>query len=425
MAVLSLRPQSSGDNWFYPENMQNKRRTKRNPKASKPKKTPFADVGAIVGSSVGKMFHLPYAAGVGKWLGSGIGSIFGSGDYTLTGEPPSYNVLTSSKQIPKFSTTSATNIICHREYLGDIKGTAAFTNRSFPLNPGIDETFPWLSSIAESYQEYRFHGLIFEFRPMITDFVTGGSPGTVVMATNYNADSTVYISKQQMESSEYAVSVKPTLPLIHGIECATKQTILPQRYVRTTLPPSGQDKRLYDTGTFQLATTNNPVDVVLGELWVSYCVEFFKPILPTSVGGSSGSAHSTRTASTSGQLLGSVPVFTSSNVDGLNINPNFMSWRAQPGSKWLLTVTQQPGTAAVIVYPTVSTTNCVITGYFNAGTSGVNLTPNAGTNTDEFTAQVCVVATTAIEDTVSVQFTGGVFPTAFVDVILNQVDSSI
>lgn len=405
--------------------MQNKRRSKRNPKAAKPKKTPFADVGAIVGSSVGKMFHLPYASGVGKWLGSGIGSIFGSGDYTLTGEVPSYNVLTSSKQIPKFSTSSATNIICHREYLGDIKGTAGFVNRSFPLNPGIDETFPWLSSIAESYQEYRFHGLIFEFRPMITDFVTGGSPGTVVMATNYNADSTVYISKQQMESSEYAVSVKPTLPLIHGIECATKQTILPQRYVRSTLPPTGQDKRLYDTGTFQLATTNNPVDVVLGELWVSYCVEFFKPILPSSVGGSSGSAHTTRTSSSSGSIFGLVPVYTSSNLDGLVLTASSISWRAQPGSKWLLTVSQQPGTAALIVYPSTVLTNLVLTPYFNAATAAANYTPNTGTNTDEFCVQLCVTCTGAIEDNVTVQLVGGTFPTAFVDVILNQIDSMI
>lgn len=405
--------------------MQNKRRTKRNPKASKPKKTPFADVGAIVGSSVGKMFNLPYATGVGKWLGSGIGSIFGSGDYTLTGGVPSYNVLTSSNQIPKFSSTSATNIVCHREYLGDIKGTAGFTNRSFPLNPGIDETFPWLSSIAESYQEYRFHGLIFEFRPMITDFITGGSPGTVVMATNYNADAPVYLSKQQMESSEFAVSVKPTLPLIHGIECATKQTILPQRYVRSTLPPVGQDKRLYDTGTFQLATTSNPVDVVLGELWVSYCVEFFKPILPSSVGGSSASAHMTRTASGTGQMLGSIPIYTSSNVDGLNVQPTFISWRAQPGSKWMLTASQQPGTAAVIVAPSISLSGLQFNPYFNAATVAVNSTPNNGTNTDEFTISISVVSVTAIEDTVTVFFSGGTVPTAIVDVILNQIDSSI
>jgi hypothetical protein len=273
--------------------MTNKTNTRRRvvvqvqpPKQKKEKKrpTPFGDAGAIVGSGLGSMFGAPYLKGVGRWLGTGIGSIFGSGDYQVVGNRPEYNVIANGAQIPKFSTSKQTNIVCHREYLGDIQGTAAFTNRVFPLNPGMAETFPWLSTIAQNYQEYKFHGVIFEFRPLITDFVVNGAPGVVVMATNYNADAPAYFTKQAMENSEYAVSVKPTRELIHGVECAMSQTVLPQLYVRSGIPPANQDLRLYDLGNFQFATQTNPVQN-LGELWVSYCVEFFKPILPTEVGG--------------------------------------------------------------------------------------------------------------------------------------------
>jgi len=59
----------------------------------------------------------------------------------------------------------------------------------------------------------------------VTDFVTNGAPGVVIMAANYNADAKNYTTKQEMENSEYAVSVKPTRDLIHGIECATDHTI--------------------------------------------------------------------------------------------------------------------------------------------------------------------------------------------------------
>jgi hypothetical protein len=264
---------------------------------SKPKKvTPFSDVGAIVGSKLGSLLAMPYLKGVGKWLGSGIGQVFGSGDYQVVGAEPTYNVLMNS-QIPKFSTTRQTNVICHREYLGDILGTAGFNNTAYPLNPGVSKTFPWLSVIAQNYQQYKFHGVIFEFRPLITDFVTNGAPGVVIMATNYNADAVIYNTKQEMENSEYAVSVKPTRELLHGIECDSNQTTISELYVRTGAPPAGQDLRLYDLGNFQFATQVNPIQN-LGELWVSYCVEFFKPILPTDVGGNVLSAFTTRTTIT-------------------------------------------------------------------------------------------------------------------------------
>lgn len=247
--------------------------------APRRKATPFADVGSILGGSVGKLFNAPGLSGVGKWLGTGIGSIFGSGDYQMVGQSPKYNIL--SGQIPKFSSTRATNVVCHREYLGDIMGTTAFNLTSYPLNPGVSTTFPWLSQIATSYQQYKFHGLVFEFRPLITDFVTGGAPGVVVMATNYNSDDTPYINKQQMENSEFAVSVKPTERLMHMIECDVRQTPISELYVRNNTLPVGVDKKLYDWGSFQFATQANPIQN-LGELWVSYCVEFFKPELSSS-----------------------------------------------------------------------------------------------------------------------------------------------
>nr|WPR18402.1 MAG: capsid protein [Crogonang virus 82] len=256
--------------------------------------TPFGDVGANLGGAVGSMFYnRSIGNNLGRWLGTGIGSIFGSGDYHLSGASPAYNVLANGAQIPKFDTATATNVICHREYLGDINGTTLFDVTSYPLNPGSETTFPWLSQVATNYQEYKFHGCIFEFRPLITDFVTSGAPGVIIMATNYNAVAPEYTTKQQMENTEFAVSVKPTLALIHGIECDPAQTIIGQRNVRTGEIPAGSDKRLYDYGTFQLATQGNPVQLI-GELWVSYCVEFFKPIISTDAAQDAEYIHISR-----------------------------------------------------------------------------------------------------------------------------------
>jgi len=314
-------------------------------KQTRPKKSkPFQEVGSIVGNAIGSMFgNAAGGKGIGRFLGSGIGSIFGSGDYTMMGPKPSYNVLTNSAQIPKFDTTKQTNIVCHREYLGDITGTAGFNNASYPLNPGLASTFPWLATVAQNYQEYKFHGVIFEFRSLITDFVTNGAPGVVIMATNYNADAPIYTTKQEMENSEYAVSVKPTIDLCHGIECAVSQTILPQRYVRSGSVPVGQDLRLYDYGNFQFATQANPTQD-LGELWVSYCVEFLKPILPIDVGGDATSGHLYKTGATTAAPLGVVTFVNSGNM-GLTTTGTSFSFVAQPQQQYNLTISWASATS--------------------------------------------------------------------------------
>lgn len=277
---------------------------RRNNKGNKPRKikstrkaTPFADTGRALGSVATHFTGIPGLKNIGSLFGAQIGRIFGSGDYQIAGPQPKVNALMGTP--PQFSSTRATNIVCHREYITDITGTTAFTNRVFPLNPGDTQTFPWLSTIAANYSQYRFHGVVFEFKPLITDFVVGGAPGVVVMSTNYNADDPLFTNKRAMENSEFAVSIKPTDPIMHMIECDPQQTSINELYVRVGNNPGGVDKKTTDLANFQFATVGNPVQL-LGELWVTYCVEFFKPELPNS--GLSFGSHVTRTTAASATI---------------------------------------------------------------------------------------------------------------------------
>lgn len=405
--------------------MANKTKTKRKVqvgrKTTKAKSvartaTPFGDAGAIAGKAIGQMFNLPFLKGAGRFLGSGIGSIFGSGDYTITGSNPEYNVLTNSKQIPQFSTTHATNIVCHREYLGDIVGTSAFTNRSYPLNPGDSKTFPWLSTIAQNYQQYKIHGLIFEFRPLITDFVTSGAPGVVVMATNYNANDDAYDTKQEMENSEFAVSVKPTGALMHGVECAKGETVLSQLYVRSGAAPPNQDLRLYDIGTFQFASQNNPVQT-LGELWVSYCVEFFKPRLPDDVGGNILSARVSRTGVTSTDNLGTTTTSSSGDLTLTFLSNNSFRFKVNPGNKYVVMLAWA-GVVANPNMPGLTYTG----GAVSTPTAGYYPSNSPASATNVFYYAVVKADASATELTVTT--TGGsiVLPTA-IDITVTPYDS--
>jgi hypothetical protein len=381
------------------------------------KATPFADAGAITGQRLGSMFGMPMLKGVGRWLGSGIGTILGSGDYSVVGAAPAYNVLSNGNQIPKFASTKQTNIVCHREYLGDIFGTAGFNNTSYPLNPGMAVTFPWLSSIAQNYQQYKFHGIIFEFRPLITDFVTNGAPGVVIMATNYNADVPIYTTKQEMENSEYAVSVKPTRDLMHGVECATTQTVLSELYIRSGDVTSGQDLRLYDLGNFQFATQANPVQD-LGELWVSYCVEFFKPVLPADVGGNVLSAGTNRTGATLASPFGTVVSGAFGTLD-LTATSDTLTWTAQPGNHYLVVIAWGSGS---FNFATITTS---VTGL--AATNSVGqLSPEPGAISSNNHTQTGTYRCTLLNPGIvsyKVTITGGVPP--LVRILVTEISSTI
>lgn len=415
-----------------PKSKSNQRSNARSKKSvSKPKKqTPFGDTGAILGKSIGKLFGVD-GSGLGRWLGSGIGSIFGSGQYRLSSEDPTYNVLWNGGQIPQFHTQRPANIVCHREYLGDITGTSLFTNRQFPLNPGINDTFPWLSSVAQNYQEYRWHGLVFEFRSMVTDFVTGGAPGTVIMATNYNADSTAYATKQAMENSEYAVSVKPTNNLMHFIECAPAETFSPIKFIRTGPAPSGQDLRLYDQGIFQFASNGNPVQL-MGELWVSYCVEFLKPILPVTPGGPVGTSALIRTGITAANPLG---LIQTSNLGTLSATctGTVLSFMSDPAAYYMITCTWRGDTAGVFKPPGISFVGPPTAGWVafsnNAGghTLTTQLAPFPATSSTNGVFEFAVTNTTSTPAVIAITFDGtGVFPTVntALDIWIMQVDNS-
>lgn len=333
-----------------------KMRKGKRPQAQK--KTPFADVGSIIGNAVGTLTGFGGAKNIGRWLGTGIGSIFGSGDYQMVGQQPGYNIFTSDKQIPKFETGERTNIVCHREYVGDMLSSVAFKNNTYRVNPGNQSLFPWLNQVASQYQQYRIHGMIFEFRPLITDFASGGQPGVVIMATNYNAAEAPYTSKQEMENSEYAVSVKPTLSMIHALECSPQETSITKLYIDRS---NALDPRFSDMGTFQFATQSHQTDgVALGELWVSYCVEFFKPKLdfnPAELQTGELVRAAFGTSSPLGALSSGVP---RGDVDQLFANNVALFWQAPVGSKWSVQITWSGDVAGTLTQadpPTISYAN--------------------------------------------------------------------
>jgi len=244
-----------------------------------------------IGSTVGSFFGGGPGGSLGKMAGDWLGKITGMGAYTVNS-----NSLMTDAGPPVFSSKAGSTRLRHREFISDISGSTAFTVNSLILNPGATNTFPWLSQIAQNFETYRLHGMVFEFKSTSADALnsTNTALGTFVMATSYDVLDAIFVNKQQMEAYEFSCSTRPSASAVHPIECDPAQNVLKELYIfpgiqgPTTgaganivqsLPPSA-DPRFYNVGNFCYATVGMQATSVIGELWVSYDVELFKPKLP-------------------------------------------------------------------------------------------------------------------------------------------------
>lgn len=228
----------------------------------------------------------------GTEMGSGLGNMFsklvGFGDYSM-----SKNSLTDTSRkmhmgipVPMFGNISNGTCVQHREFITEIRGTGSpnFSLQSFPLNPGMNSTFPWLAAMSNNYEQYEFKGMVFEFKSLSSDSTGGAATalGAITMATDYDSSEADFTSKAQMEQSQYCTSGKPSIDILHPIECAPNRTSVTVNYIRNGSNPPGTDIRLYDLGKFQIALSgipaaSAPVGALIGELWVTYDIVLYKP----------------------------------------------------------------------------------------------------------------------------------------------------
>jgi hypothetical protein len=223
--------------------------------------------------------------GRGMYTGRGK-KLSGRGEYSMSNEL----IAGSTSSPPVFQSAgdeAGALMISHREYVGDIFAPASavvsdFTVQSFPLNPGLEQTFPWLSQIAQNYEEYELKQCVFEFVSTVQDInSTNGQVGTIITATQYNPSRPDFTDKPAMAAYAHSVSGKSTDNQTHGVECdPMKLSGAEGKFVRANPVMTGEDLKTYDHGRFQLATHNIPSAMAsgtLGELYVQYTVCLRKP----------------------------------------------------------------------------------------------------------------------------------------------------
>jgi len=280
------------------------------------------------------------------------------------------------KTLPNGSTR-----IVHSEYIGEVFGSANYNVASYAVQPGIANTFPWLSLMAPLYETYHINKLKFKF---VTEKSTATN-GAVMLAMDFDAQDSAPASKTALLSYHNAVRSQPWADCTY-VANPSDVNKLPNRYVRTAPIVSG-DLKTFDVGNFFIATQGCADTSVLGELHIEYDIEFKTPQLDLGNFASAGSNFSGGTVGITGiLLLGTSPALNNPG-SGMPITYNTTTGAISFGQVGSYLVTFIIFTASsagnTIVTPTGGSQVAVVT---DAGATGVR--------TIQFTIKVANISDT-------------------------------
>jgi len=178
---------------------------------------------------------------------------------------------------PAITMSRETCRVRHRELIFSITGSTPFTvQQSFALNPGLAATFPWLSTMAQSWEKYRFRMLRF----CVYTRTGSNVPGSLMLVPDYNAADPPPTSEQMASSYEDVAEDAPWKDIVCSLS-SKAMSVREHLFTRTGPLGSNLDIKTYDVGNLHVCTIDGTA-VNWGKLWVEYDVDFFVPQLPSN-----------------------------------------------------------------------------------------------------------------------------------------------
>lgn len=181
--------------------------------------------------------------------------------------------------------------ITNSEYIMEINGSTGFNVNAVQVNPGLVNSFPWLSKIANQFEKYRWKSLSFEYKTAVSAGGSTGQIGKVVLVEDYDARDPNFQGMQQALDYKGAKDAAPWKDIIFKADTSAKDTPYKNYYVRSGAVPSGTDIKTYDAGLFQLCTSGQNDANNIGYLRVHYSIELLEPKINAVLGGDLLCAH--------------------------------------------------------------------------------------------------------------------------------------
>jgi hypothetical protein len=211
--------------------------------------------------------------------------------------------------------TDSTRII-HRELVGSVLGTVAYTvGSTIAINPGLPNSFPWLSTQALGWEKYKFNYL----RLCYYTRTGSNTPGSVILVPDYDAQDSAP-ANEQIASAYHGTQED----VAWKDNCLTfePKVLCQERFIRTGGLAANQDIKTYDIANAFVATLDGTA-VNWGKVWLEYDVTLINQQLNSSGPSGSGTivAGGAAISITAATPFGTTPVTLGSyNLTGSGTN---------------------------------------------------------------------------------------------------------
>jgi len=200
--------------------------------------------------------------------------------------------------------------INHRELIGSLTGTVNFANGLvFAINPGITNTFPWLSTQALGWEKYKFT----KFHVCSYPRCSSATNGSIMMSPDYDAADSVPLNEAISSTYYGTVEDAPWKEIRLVLDPKRLQA---ERYIRTGPLSANLDIKTYDVANVFINTTDGSA-INWSKIWVEYEVILMNPQLPSSGVPGSGTVQGAGGSIAAATPFGAVPIFLGSYLTGL------------------------------------------------------------------------------------------------------------
>ncbi len=200
-------------------------------------------------------------------------------------------------------------IIQHREFFADVPGSVGTAVTGYPINPGLNTPFPWLSRIAANYESYKF----LDLKILYSTEAGATSTGTVCIGIDYDPLAGLPTTKSQLMSYRGSVRNSPWCPMAH-VSIPEDLSKRSSYFVRQGALAPADDPALYDVGQLIILTRGQADTAFVGELYLEYTVRLMTP-QSNSLGGGNA-VWGTYTTPSNSQLA----VYSAGNLPATVVN---------------------------------------------------------------------------------------------------------
>lgn len=246
---------------------------------------------------------------VGSFLGraaqGALGRVFGMGEYKTAlahtvgvneeeiaeGDSPTVNSLVqplSTNHVKMMhSDDEGSTTIRRREFVDNIQISDAAFIRRFYINPGLSRTFPWLSGLADNWQQFSISGLAMEYIPTsgLAVSSTSAALGQIVTGFYYevtNLPDSPEGDLARLLNMNGSVSCSPAATSMTYMECDPSMNNQSVYFTEgdDSLPGPDYSTQNYLPSVFLLnssgAQATTPFQA--GQLWVTYEITLKQPL---------------------------------------------------------------------------------------------------------------------------------------------------